>query len=147
MLSKISEMKHPDSELEEKIGNGTYVVKMRLIKPIPQFLPISGKKIRIYYNGIRRQCTNCYGGHAKQNCRNQKLEWIDQVKRFMDWNPKINKLWYGKWWHIVQKSRSKTSENDKRGRSYGRYQPHSSRPESKPNAWRSGQRRGFQVEG
>ena len=45
ILSKISEMKHPDSELEEKIGNGTYVVKMRLRRPIPQFLPISGKKI------------------------------------------------------------------------------------------------------
>ena len=50
---------------------------MKLRKPIPQFLPISGCKIRIYYNGIKRECTNCYGHHAKQNCRKKKsgMDW------------------------------------------------------------------------
>ena len=43
-LSKISEMTHPDSDPNDPVGNGTYVVKMKLRKPIPQFLPISGKK-------------------------------------------------------------------------------------------------------
>ena len=47
-------MKHPDSGMEDPVGNGTYVVQMNLKKPIPQFMPISGRKIRIYYNGIKR---------------------------------------------------------------------------------------------
>ena len=80
VLSEISEMKHPDSGVDDPVGNGTYVVQMRLKKHIPQFMPISGRKLRFYYNGIKRQCTNCYGHHAKQNCRNRKVEWIDQVK-------------------------------------------------------------------
>ena len=61
VLSDITEMTHPDSVNAEAVGNGTYVVKMKLSKPIPQFLPVSGRKIRFYYNGIRRMCTNCYG--------------------------------------------------------------------------------------
>ena len=65
VLSDITEMTHPDSDTNEPVGNGTYVVKMKLSKPIPQFMPVSGKKLRFYYNGIRRMCTNCYGYHAK----------------------------------------------------------------------------------
>ena len=35
------------------------------------------------------------------HCRNQKVEWINHVKKFMNWNPLISRLWYGKWWHII----------------------------------------------
>ena len=103
-LTKMNEMVHPDSDPESPMGNGTYIVKMKLIKPIPQFLPISGKKVRIFYNGIKRECTNCYGYHAKQNCSNKKVEWIDHVIKFINTNPKISKLWYGKWWPIINKN-------------------------------------------
>ena len=41
---------------DQSIGNDTYIVKLKLSKPISQFLPISGRKVRIYYNGIRRIC-------------------------------------------------------------------------------------------
>ena len=116
VLSKISEMKHPDSEVENPVGNGTYVVQMRLERPIPQFLPISGRKVRIYYPGIKRECTNCYGHHAKQNCRNPKVQWIEQVGSFMDKNPKISRLWYGKWWQIIKKLRAGNSNGQDRSR-------------------------------
>ena len=66
VLSKLNEMTHPDSDPDMPVGNGTYVVKMKLKKPIPQFLPVSGKKLRIYFNGIQRMCTNCYGHHANR---------------------------------------------------------------------------------
>ena len=114
VLSSITEMIHPEADINDKIGNGTYIVKMKLNTPIPQYLPISGRKVRIYYNGIRRVCTNCYGFHAKQRCRNKKIQWIAQVKNFMKSNPGINPLWYGKWWHIihpVSESQNKTPNN------------------------------------
>ena len=38
-----------------RVGNGIYTVQMRLDAPIPQYLPISGRKVRIYYNGIKRE--------------------------------------------------------------------------------------------
>ena len=114
--SSITEMTHPDSDPNNPIGNGTYVVKMKLWKPIPQFLPISGRKIRFYYNGIRRECTNCYGNHGKQNCRSKKVNWIEQVRNYMKINPSINKLWYGKWWPIIHKSGQGEMNNRSRSR-------------------------------
>ena len=132
VLSKISEMKHPDSEVENPVGNGTYVVQMKLKRPIPQFLPISGRKVRFYYNGIKRECTNCYGHHAKQNCRNQKVQWIDQVRSFMDKNPKISRLWYGKWWQIVNKLRAGNSNVQDRSRPRSKHQENAN--------WRIGSR-------
>jgi hypothetical protein len=46
----------PDSSDEEDeeaykvpVHTGKYVVKMRIDRPIPQILPIDGRRIRIYY--------------------------------------------------------------------------------------------------
>ena len=101
VLTPITEMKHPEADEDEPVGNGTYIVQMRLMMPIPQYLPISGRKIRIYYNGIKRECTNCYGQHPRQKCHNKKIQWITHVKRFIRENPGINSLWYGKWFDII----------------------------------------------
>ena len=35
----------------QKVGNGVYSVKMKIRKPIPNFLPALGLKIRINYKG------------------------------------------------------------------------------------------------
>ena len=40
ILSPISEMAHKESVEGEETENGVYAVKMKLFKPIPQFMPI-----------------------------------------------------------------------------------------------------------
>ena len=38
---------------------GTYVVKVKLDKDIPELLPVAGRRIHISYPGVRKKCTNC----------------------------------------------------------------------------------------
>jgi predicted metal-dependent hydrolase len=74
---------------------------MRLKKEVPQLLPMWGKRIRIYYRGVTKLCPNCFGAHARKNCRSEKVSWIQYVLRFMENNPDIPPEFYGKWWKIV----------------------------------------------
>ena len=100
IYKKIREDIHDDPE-RDRIGNRTYSVKMKLLRPIPQFLPMHGRCIRIYYSGIDKLCTNCYGIHTRCQCRNQKHQWIKYVIDFMYKNKEIPEEYYGKWWDIV----------------------------------------------
>ena len=50
-------------------GNGTYTAKMSIDKPIPQFLPMCGKKVRVDHRGQQTLCTNCYGKHPRKFCK------------------------------------------------------------------------------
>ena len=46
---ELTEDIHPDSDSDDSpIGSGTYSVKMRLTRDIPQLLPMFGRRIRIY---------------------------------------------------------------------------------------------------
>ncbi len=56
---------------------GTYMVKIRLSKDIPQLLPILGKRIKIYFPGIQRLCSNCFGQHPKSACKSKRVVWTD----------------------------------------------------------------------
>lgn len=58
------------------VGDGTYTIKMRINKQIPQFLPMFGKKVRIQHRSIQILCTNCYG-------KSSKVPWMDYVDHFM----------------------------------------------------------------
>jgi hypothetical protein len=70
---------------------------MLLHKPIPQFLPIAGKKVRIYYRGIAKLCTKCYRqGHLRQACRSEQDNWLSYVDRFMLGSP-LAEAFFGKW--------------------------------------------------
>ena len=65
--------KHDSDKEELHCGLGKLSVKMELNRDIPTYLPAFGKKIKIYYNGMPRQCTNCYNyGHFKADCMNEK---------------------------------------------------------------------------
>ena len=100
--SELSEDIHPNSDSDaDPFGNGTYSLKMRLKKEVPQLLPMWGKRIRIYYRGVTKLCPNCFGAHARKNCRSEKVSWIQYVLRFMENNPDIPPEFYGKWWKIV----------------------------------------------
>ena len=104
LLTPIREDIYEDSDSERDIvGNGTYSVKMKLAVPVPQFLPMHGKRIRIYHSGITKLCTNCFGRHTRRQCRNNKVPWIEYVRDFMKSNTDIGESYYGKWWDIIDK--------------------------------------------
>ena len=102
LLTPIREDIHDDSDSERGIvGNGTYSVKMKLLKPIPQFLPLCSRRIRIYHNGITKLCSNCFGRHTRRQCRNEKRQWIEYVRDFMVDHEQLQEDYYGKWWDII----------------------------------------------
>ena len=102
LLTPIREDIYEDSDSErDRVGNGTYSVKMKLTVPIPQFLPMHGRRIRVYHSGITKLCTNCYGRHTRRQCRNTKRQWIEYVRDFMMDNDTLGEEYYGKWWEIV----------------------------------------------
>ena len=96
-----------DSESGHMIGNGTYSVKMKLRSDLPQFLPMFGKRIRIYYRGIIKKCTNCFGAHARKACNQERVLWIQYVSDLMTANPEIPIDFYGKWAAYVNELRGK----------------------------------------
>jgi hypothetical protein len=50
----------------------------------PQFLPISGKKIKIYYKGIEKRCVKCLKtGHLKKDCASPRKDWMEYVSDLM----------------------------------------------------------------
>ncbi len=76
---------------------GIHSVKMRLFIQIPQFLPIDGKKIWIYYKGIPKLCTKCFThGHLRQACDNDQDDWMTYLDRFMI-NSELEDELFGKW--------------------------------------------------
>lgn len=92
------ELSSDEEELYQgvELTTGTYSVKMLLFDQIPQFLPIGGKKIRIYYRGIQKQCTKCFRrGHLRQACENGE-GWLNYVDNFMI-RSKFDETYYGRW--------------------------------------------------
>ena len=88
------------------VGTGIYSVKMRLTRALPQFVPICGKRIRLYYKDIPKVCTQCFGRHPRKGCMEAKVPWVKYVSDFMmdhDYIPKEN---YGKWGKIVDEWRN-----------------------------------------
>ena len=86
---------------------GIYLVTMRLNKEITQLLPILGRRIKIQYRGIQRQCTNRFGNHSKQVCQTRKMTWPTYVKKFMEFNPDIPRHLFGKWHQTQVEQHSK----------------------------------------
>jgi hypothetical protein len=104
-----------DSEGGHAIGNGTYSVKMKLDSDLPQFLPMFGKRIRLYYRGILKKCSNCFGPHARKACNRERVAWIEYVSDLMKAKPEIPDDFYGKWAPYVREWREKTGNNVKAG--------------------------------
>lgn len=103
-----------DSDGEDHaIGSGTYSVKMKLVRDIPQFLPMCGKRVRLYHRGIVKLCTNCFGAHQRKVCNSVKVPWIEYVDKFMKDYPSIPEAYYGRWLQMVKNWReSNTSAED-----------------------------------
>ena len=88
------------------VGTGIYSVKMRIARDLPQFVPICGKRIRLYYRDIPKVCTQCFGRHPRKGCVADKVPWVKYVSDFMDKYAFIPKENYGKWEKIVDEWRA-----------------------------------------
>jgi hypothetical protein len=76
--------------------NGAYVVNLKLKYHIPEFLPMWGKKARIYYHGIPSFCVGCYTvGHVKADCNENSISWKDYINILLDTG--IDKKLFGSW--------------------------------------------------
>ena len=90
-----------------ELKTGIYSIQMEIKNPIPQFLPIDGKRIKIYHKGIKKWCTNCFKAtHLRLACTSQRIEWLEYVDRFMV-NNIFNNSYYGKWLERVDDWRLK----------------------------------------
>ena len=91
-----------DSENDMPLGNGIYSVRMKIARDMPQFIPMHGKRVRLYYRGIVKRCTNCFQQHQRKFCKNEKVLWSDYVARFAELFPEIPHDMYGKWKTMIK---------------------------------------------
>ena len=111
-IGHVTEEIYPDSDSDgDPTGNGTFTVKMKLHTPIPQLLPMWGKRIRIYYRGIQKLCSRCFGNHPRKNCRSAKRRWVDYVLDFMGHYTEIPNELYGRWFEVVNNEFGEIIEN------------------------------------
>jgi hypothetical protein len=107
--SEISEDTHEGSDDSSDdlppVGNGIYSVRMKLERDMPQLIPMHGKRIRLYYRGIIKRCTNCFGAHQRKNCKEEKVPWIRYVEHFITNYPEIPRESYGRWANMIDSVR------------------------------------------
>lgn len=77
------------------VGNGTYLVTMKLKKDMPNWVPMYGRRVRLEYKGIRKQCNNCYGKHIKKYCKSDKVKMEEFAEIFKTQFPEIPEDLYG----------------------------------------------------
>jgi hypothetical protein len=127
ILQWLSHYGEVTSNLEEDVfrdevetdGNnrtGNYTVMMKLEKPIPQLLPMCGKRVKMYHAGIVKLCTNCFGHHKKSACQNEKVQWVKYVQNFIEENEEFPPEMYGKWLEIIDRIKEEANNNPGRTR-------------------------------
>jgi hypothetical protein len=91
-------------EGEKTLGTSRFKVKMRIVEHIPQYLPMNGRKVKIYYKGIEKLCLNCYEpGHLKAECENERKSWLEYTARYIKENKDFEPELFGRWIHVVRK--------------------------------------------
>ena len=78
---------------------------------IPQVLPMCGKRVKIYYKGIDKLCTKCFGKHPRRVCKQEKVPWIEYVEEFVAKNADIPPIAYGRWTEILAREKKDLNEN------------------------------------
>jgi len=114
VLSPVTESKDTDLDPDVRpddntVGCGDLKVLVKIRRPIPQFLPMYGYKIRLYYKDIPRMCSNCFQtGHVKKDCENATKTWLHHVVDFISENDQIDEEDFGYW---MKKSREYIRDN------------------------------------
>lgn len=76
--------------------NKAYTVTIKLKYFIPEYLPIWGKRARIYYHGMPRFCNRCFTiGHSKPGCGNTLVTWKAYIERLRQSG--IRQEYFGNW--------------------------------------------------
>ena len=101
VLSEIREEKFEDVDDPNltdlpPVGNGTYLVKMKLKKDLPNWVPMYGRKICLDYRGIKKQCSACFGPHTKKFCKYERMSLDEYARRFRIQNPNVPEQYYGR---------------------------------------------------
>ncbi len=91
-----------DSENDMPLENGIYSIRMKIKKDMLQFMPMHGKRVRLYYRGILKRCSNCFQQHQRKHCKNEKVPWSDYVARFTEMFQEIPHDMYGKWKTMIK---------------------------------------------
>ena len=108
ILSDLVEDVFEDNEDSEGTNaTGIYSVKMKLFHNIPQLLPMAGRRIKIYYRGIQKLCTRCFGHHIARNCTTNKVPWLNYVGQFIESNPEVDSALFGKWITILEREKNR----------------------------------------
>jgi hypothetical protein len=93
-----------------ELKTGIYSIQMEIRNPIPQFLPMDGKRIKIYHKGIKKWCTNCFKAtHLRAACKSDRVDWLEYVDKFMI-NNNLDNSYYGKWLERVDDWRLKNQD-------------------------------------
>lgn len=113
-IEVLDENPEPGEEALFRMGNGDLKVKMTIDEHIPQFLPIDGRKVKIYYKGIPKMCTACYEvGHIKANCENSPTSWMEYVANLIESSDENEMALFGRWTKIARRWRlSKTGQSE-----------------------------------
>lgn len=106
---EVEVLKFEDSEDKDESDNvvkcstGNLSVKMELMHDIPQFVPLYGRRMKVYYRGIVKSCTKCYNqGHMARDCKNEKVRLVEYVEEFMRAYPLFPAELYGRWNKLVE---------------------------------------------
>jgi hypothetical protein len=90
---------------KNSVGLRTDVLETEIVlrEHVPEFLPISGRKLLVSYPGIPKTCNHCYQtGHLKRDCKNKRLSWVDRVRE-MRASGKFTDDMFGGWVAIIER--------------------------------------------
>ena len=111
ITSDFLEVVYKDGDTQDNIRMGSYSVKVRLNRDLPQLAPIMGKRVKFYYKGIQKLCPKCFGSHHIKNCHSKKIQWLTYVENFMERENQIPDECFGRWKEIISNTKNPGTGN------------------------------------
>lgn len=77
------------------VETGSYALKVRLKRLIPNVVPLQGLNVKCSYQGVKKQCSNCYKyrkyvmHETKKHYSCTMKTFKEYIQNFKDNNPKI----------------------------------------------------------
>jgi len=99
------------SQVKGSDGLNTEAIEteVELREHIPEWLPIKGCRARIYYHGMKQQCSNCWMlGHLSKQCKSPKATWKDFVNYLWE-TEKFEKPMFG---HLLEDKPTKPATEE-----------------------------------
>jgi hypothetical protein len=90
---------YPSSHIKNVRGFNTpkYELELVLEKNIPEWLPMFGKRVRVFHHGMHTQCNGCFElGHRRWECKNKKINWREYIEVMRKTNQFEDRL-FGTW--------------------------------------------------